>query len=162
MKYNTPLALSLVLIVIGCKPHVEHAAPSMWSTLTIVSDENEVITIDNYDDTSTVKYYHTGTIFTPKPLKIKVDTLKTYFTMPEKDTLYNLVENIISTPITTKDQCVDFVGDLELTVDYGRFKEPGSFRQSASYSGVCNWDSLSDKTIELHRILKRKIKWGNK
>jgi hypothetical protein len=45
-----------------------------------------------------------------------------------------------------------------LVVDYSKFQEPGSYRQCADYSGICNIDSLSGGTSHLNRILERKIK----
>ena len=84
--------------------------------------------------------------------------MKTYFTPAEKDTIFNLVEDIISKPISNHKTCTDFLGDIELTVYYRSFREPGSCKQSIAYSGVCNWDTLSIKTKQLSALLKRKIK----
>jgi hypothetical protein len=125
-----------------------------WDSLKIVSEDNTVIIINNLNDSTFVKSYSSGSIFVDKPVKVKVDTLKTYFTMSEKDTLFNIIKDIVSTPPKPKQTCTDFVGDLKLVVYYSN-----SYNQSVEYSGVCDWGSLSDKTTELHKILKRKIKW---
>lgn len=147
-----------MLMTIGCQLHNTYedfpVSPGPWDSLTIRSEENTVISINNDDDTSTVKVYHAGTIFSPPPPgKIKVDTLKVYFTKAEKDTLFSLSKTIISTPIDKRfSRCTDFVGDLEITINYGPFKQTGE------YTGVCNWNKLSEKTMQLHDILRRKIK----
>jgi hypothetical protein len=160
MKCIVLFALFL-LVGIGCKQVVKQTPINPWSRLTITSEDYQVITINNTEDTSIIKSYDGGGFFTGYH-KVKVDSLRQYFTMAEKDSLYQLSKDIISNPINPKRFCTDFVGDLKLVIDYGSFKSPGSFRQSAEYSGVCNWDTLSDKTIQLHRILQRKIKWWSK
>jgi hypothetical protein len=130
-----------------------------WNTLTIVSEKNEVITINNYNDTSTIKYYDKGSFFTGWH-KVKIDSMKTYFSMAEKDTLYKLAKDIIANPINKKryPYCTEFVGNLKLVIDYNN----GSFRQSGEYNNVCRWDTLSPKTVQLNKILQRRIKWPNK
>ncbi len=145
----------------GCIHHdhkdVELAS---WSTLTIESEENTELEINNYDDTSTVLVYHVGSIFSPRPKtsqKIKIDTTKIYFTPAEKDTIANLSKELISKPVKLTGGCTEFVGDLRIAIYYGAYKEPGSVRQSIEYSGVCNWNTLSANTIQLHRILKKKM-----
>jgi len=166
MKYVALIVFYISLLMnIGCNSnnttHTQIQSLT-WSTVTVLSEENTCIKIDNYDDSSTVEYHYHGTIFIPKPKKTKIDTLRIYFTMAEKDSLFNIIKDIISNPVKPKRECLDFVGDLKLSIYYGGYKEPGSYSQSAEYSGVCDWDSLSDKTIQLHRILKRKIKWWQK
>jgi hypothetical protein len=160
MKYAIFFVLGIILMSTGCKQMVNQTPQNPWSTLTITFENNEVITIDNTNDTSTVKYYDGGGFFTGYH-KVKVNFLKPYFTMAEKDSIYKLARDIIAIPVQPKIVCTEFVGDLKLVINYGQSKEPGSYRQSIEYSGVCNWDTLSDKTIQLHRILKRKIKWWN-
>ncbi|OIQ66917.1 hypothetical protein GALL_515110 [mine drainage metagenome] len=131
---------------------------ALWSTLTIESEESTEVRINNDDDTSTVVVYHVGSFFSPKPKKIKIDSIKIYFTPAEKDTIANLSKELISKPVKLRGGCTDFVGDLKIAVYYGAYKAPGSVRQSIEYSGVCNWNTLSATTIQLHRILKRKMK----
>lgn len=154
------------MINLGCDSHTknkESQVVSDWSTLTIISDEYMVIRIENDDDSSIVRYYNAGSIFTGRPKKIKMDTLKTCFTTAEKDSIFILVKEMISNPSKSKRACTDFAGDLKLTIDYGGvFKEPGTCEQSIEYSGVCNWVELSDNTIRLNKILKRKITWLSK
>ena len=82
--------------------------------------------------------------------------------MTEKDSIYKLAEYLIANPANSKASCLDFKGDLKLDVDYGTFVEPGSFRQSIEYSGICQWDTLSTETRQLKKILSRKIKWWHK
>jgi hypothetical protein len=161
MKYTFFFVFIIIMMSVGCKQMVSQAPQNPWSTLIIISKDNEVITIANTDDTSTVKYYDGGGFFTGYH-KVKVDSLKPYFTMAEKDSIYKLARDIIAVPVLPKIACTEFVGDLKLVIYYGKYKESGSCSQSIEYSGVCNWDTLSDKTIQLHRILKRKIKWWNK
>lgn len=78
--------------------------------------------------------------------------MKAYFTIAEKDTIFLLAKALILNPAKTPKKCTEFVGHLELDVDYGQF------RQYCEYTSVCNWNMLSDTTKHLHDILKRKIK----
>jgi hypothetical protein len=157
--------LYIFVINTGCNFHNEKNNPATpnWNTLTIESEERTVITINNDDDTSAVIVYHAGSFFSPLPKssKIKIDTIKAYFSLAEKDTIFNIAKEIMSNPIK-KAGCTDYVGDLKIVIDYGGFsdglKMPGSFRQSIEYSGVCNWNKLSRETMQLHKILKRKMK----
>ncbi|BAU53929.1 hypothetical protein [Mucilaginibacter gotjawali] len=157
MKLFLRLIFAAFLINTGCKQPVAPVDKNPWSVLTIRLENYEEITINNIDDTSKVKFYDKGT-FLGGYHKLRVDSVKSYFTMAEKDTLYQLVEEIIAKPINPKHRCTDFVGELSLVVDYGKFLEPGSYRQSAHYSGICNVDSLSDAASHLNKILERKIK----
>jgi len=159
MRYINVIIAALMIFG-SCKSPPKKLPPS-WSTITIVSDNYEVITINNYEDTSSVKSYDGGLIFTGHH-KVKVDSLRTYFTMTEKDSIYKLAEYLIANPANSKASCLDFKGDLKLDVDYGTFVEPGSFRQSIEYSGICQWDTLSTETRQLKKILSRKIKWWHK
>ena len=70
------------------------------------------------------------------------------------------MQNIIANPPKPMHECTDFVGDLKLIIGYGRgnFREPGTYEQSVEYSGVCDWNALSFKTMQLHNILARKLK----
>ena len=142
MRYILPLILVTVLLS-DCKSPVGKRQSS-WEKITIVSDEDEVITINNYDDTSIVKKYNAGSILVGFH-KVKIDSLKTYFTMAEKDSIYHLAQSIISDGVDPKGSCTDFVGDLKLNIDYGTLGEPGSRRQSIEYSGVCEWENFSSQ-----------------
>jgi hypothetical protein len=163
----------MLTVGVSCDSNQKKAqeAPT-WKVLTIISENHEVITINNQDDTSTIRHYDNGSIFQGWH-KTKVDSLKSYFTKAEKDSLYNIVESIIANPVKPTNTCTDFVGDLKLLVDYGSQAEferpgapgviqPGSFRQSIEYTGICDWKNLSPNTTHLYKILKRKIKWWNK
>lgn len=108
-----------------------------------------------------VKSYGGGSIFTGFH-KVKIDSLKAYFTMVEKDSIYHLAKSIISDAVESKAGCTEFVGDLKLDIDYGTWGNPGSSRQSIEYSGVCEWDTLSTETRQLKALLDRRIKWKNK
>ncbi len=101
-----------------------------------------------------VNFYHRGSFFAPLPkdTKMKIDTIKVFFTEAEKDTIYSLVNDLIIHPIETKKHCTEFIGHIELNVNYG------SFEQSGEYSSICDWTTLSDKTKHLHNILKRRVK----
>lgn len=162
-----PILLLIFIVLLlsnaNCKQKATNTSINRdWTSLTIdEEDHRTVITINNQDDTSDVKLNDFGSFFTGYH-KTKVDSLKTYFTPLEKDTLFNLVEGIISKPVSNHKACTDFVGDIEVTVYYHGFKEPGSYKQSITYSGVCNWDSLSVKTEQLAALLKRKIKFKKK
>lgn len=145
----------MLVLCVGCKQHVEEVSLQQWSELTIFSEHDIQITIDNDTDTSVVKVYHIGSFFAPLPKgsKIKVDTIKVFFTRNEKDSIFSLVNNLIIHPTKTKGFCTEYVGSLELVIDYGN-----QFKQMAKYSSVCNWNLLSDKTRQLHDILKSRIK----
>ena len=159
MRYILPLIL-IAIFLADCKSPVR-TSQSSWEKITIVSDEDEVITINNYDDTSTVKNYEAGSIFTGFH-KVKIDSLKTYFTMAEKDSIYHLAQSIISSGVDPKGSCTDFVGDLKLNIDYGTLGEPWSRRQSIEYSGVCEWETLSLQTRQLQALLEKRIKLNKK
>jgi hypothetical protein len=130
-----------------------------WTTMVVVLENHTVIKINNLRDTSTAKYYDNGGFFTGFH-KTKVDSIKCYFTTNEKDSLFTLASEIISNPVKTKGGCTEFVGDLKLTIYYGNYMSPGSYSRSIEYSGICNIDSLSEKTLQLNKILKRKLKWN--
>src|SRR6185437_616879 len=143
MKYTILLFLSVLMVNIGCKQKTHSLTPLAWSTITIVSEYSTVITINNENDTSMVDIAHTGSFFSPLPknTKVKVDTIKAYFTVAEKDTLFSLVKQLITEPVNTNKFCTEYVGSLELIIDYGR-----QFKQIGMYSSVCNWNVLSDTT----------------
>ncbi len=155
MKYFIFLGVSMLVLSMGCKQHIEEEASQSWSNLTIFSERDTRITMGNDADSSVVTVYHRGSFFAPLPKgeKMKVDTIKAFFTRAEKDTIFSLVHNLITHPAKTKGFCTEFVGSLELLIDYGN-----QFKQIAKYSSVCNWNSLSDKTMRLHDILRSKIK----
>jgi hypothetical protein len=157
------LIIGLLFIGLGCKQKVNkiNVNPD-WTSLTIdEEDHSTVITINKQGDTSDVKFNDYGSIFTGVH-KAKIDSLKTYFTKAEKDTIYSLVEDIIANPIRPKAACTDFVGDINLTIYFGNLGEPGTYKQSIAYSGVCRWDTLSTQTKRLAALLKRKIYFKNK
>jgi len=151
---------TILLVSSSCKQKaVSDTHNRSWTSLTIdEEDHRTVITINNQDDTSDVKLNDFGSFFIVYH-KTKIDSLKAYFTRAEKDTIFNLVEDIISKPVNTHKACTDFVGDIELTVYFDSYKTPGSSKQSIAYSGVCNWDTLSTQTRQLSNLLKRKIKF---
>jgi len=165
MKFGCFLVLVCLAAIIGGCNQQENKDKgkdkASWSTLSIESEESIEVKINNNDDTSIVIVYHSGSFFSPrpqKPQKIKIDTTKIYFTPAEKDSIANLSKELISNPVKSKGGCTDFVGDLQIALYYGVYKDPGSVRQSIEYSGVCNWNTLSANTIKLHSILKRKMK----
>jgi|GEM_PF-2285608 len=144
-----------LLALIGCKQVVDKVSENPWSVLRIISEEDTQITINNDDDTSMVNVYHRGSFFAPLPKnkKIKIDTFKAYFTKAEKDTIFSLVKDLIQQPAKTSKFCTDYVGSLDLMIVYGE-----QFKQRGEYSSVCDWNVLSDKTKQLHDILRRRIK----
>jgi hypothetical protein len=164
MKFATFFTFTVVLLIsLSCKQKtIDSNVNRDWTSLTIdEEDHRTVITINNQNDTSDVRLNDYGSIFTGSH-KAKVDSLKTYFTHAEKDTIFNLLEDIISKPVSNHKACTDFVGDIELTIYYDGYNQPGSCKQSIAYSGVCNWDSVSVKTEQLSALLKRKIKFKKK
>jgi hypothetical protein len=159
MKYFSILFSIAAILAIGCRNQStknRDKKPDHWQSLVIVSDDYQIITISNNDDTSMVKSYDGGSIFQPHH-KTKVDSIKAYFTMAEKDTLFRLSKDIITNVTPPAHYCTDFVGDLRLTIYYN-----DAVQQSINYYGICKWDSLSQQTIHLHQILKRRIKWWSK
>ena len=166
MKYTFVLVMLYIgMAIVGCKTHsgstMVNKIDTSWTMLTIKSEDETVIAINNNSDTTMVKYYDNGGFFTTHH-KTKIDSLKTYFTKAEKDSVFYLADDIISNPVRHRVACTDFVGDLEVTIYYGRYKDPGSYKKSIAYSGICNWESLSDKTKLLHKILQKRIKWWSK
>ncbi|MEZ2338643.1 hypothetical protein AB6735_23545 [Mucilaginibacter sp. RCC_168] len=127
-------------------------ADQPWNELTIIDDHRIVTTINNDNDSSIVRIYHTGSIFTPRPKKLVIDTLKAWFTKSEKDTLAYLTKEIILNPISTTNYCTEFVGSVEMKISYGQFKLSGE------YDSVCDWTILSDRTKKLNSILQRQLK----
>jgi hypothetical protein len=157
MKYILLLFFAcLILVNNSCnfkeKEDIKQISDDSWSTLTIVSEHRTVITFVNNNDTSIVKIHHIGSIFTPRPKKIIIDTIKAYFTKAEKDTLFNLAKEIVSHPVVNTRHCTDFVGDLDIFINYG------DVRQQINYAGVCDWNTLSDRTMQLHNLLRKRIK----
>lgn len=148
--------ITVSIVYLGCKAPVSKSQSS-WEVITIVLDDHQVINIDNYDDTSTVKNYDSGSILTGFH-KANVDSSKVYFTMAEKDSIHHMAQLIISNAVDPKRSCTDFVGDLKLDIDYGTLGEPGTRRQSIEYSGICDWSKLSVETAKLQSILQRRIK----
>jgi hypothetical protein len=37
-------------------------------------------------------------------------------------------------------------------------RTPGSCEKEITYTGVCNWNALSEEPMRLHNLLKRKMK----
>jgi len=161
MKYTIFLFSLMISISVGCKQPAAPVVTYKWSELTITSENRTVITIDNADDSSSVKYHNFGSFFMGYH-NDKIDSAKAYFTMSEKDSLFHLAKEIISNPVVRDSGCTDYVGELGVVIQYGWFPNPGSFKQSGSYTGVCEWDTLSNATRELHKILGRKIKWWHR
>ena len=154
MKY-LPISFfwGVILIAIGCnlkdKGNTAKMFDDSWSTLTIVSEHSVVIKIVNDSDTTIIETHNRGSIFTAKPKKVIIDTAKAYFTKAEKDTIFNLAREIVSHPVTNSRYCTDFVGDLDIFISYG------DVRQSINYSGICDWNTLSEKSLKLHNLLRR-------
>jgi len=162
-----PILFLLITLTAGFGCHsnkatnIARVVDTDWTTLSITSEDQVQIIINKDEDTSLVINRDVGSFFTGFH-KAKIDTLKTCFTMVEKDSLFHLSDEIITVPARSKVACTDFVGDLNVTIYYGAYKSRGSYSRSISYSGVCNWDTLSNKTIALHEILQRRIKWWHK
>jgi len=155
----------LLMVLFGChsntKKNTSRIIDTNWSTLSITSENEIQIIINKNEDTSLVIDRNVGSFFTGFH-KAKIDTLKTCFTITEKDSLFRLSDEIITVPVRHKAACTDFVGDLNVTIYYGSYKSPGSYSRSIDYSGVCKWDTLSNKTMALREILQRRIKWWHK
>jgi len=153
--------IALLLVYLSCKQKTNIVTEPNhdWTTIIINEEDDRIITyINNQDDTSLIKFNDFGSFFTGYH-KTKTDSVKSYFTMAEKDTIFNLARGIISTAVKPKVRCTDFVGDIEITIYYyENFGEPGSYKQMIAYSGICRWDTLSFKTAQLQAILHRKIK----
>jgi len=156
MKYLPILLLAgIVLVNIGCnlKDKDDNGKPfdDSWSTLTIASEHRVVIKIVNDSDTTIIETYNIGSVFTARPKKVVIDTVKAYFNKAEKDTIFRLAKEIVAHPVINGRHCTDFVGDLDIFINYG------DVRQQINYSGICDWNILSDNTLKLHNLLRRKI-----
>jgi len=119
-------------------------------------DNYQVININRGNsDSVTVTTYFKGTFFQPVK-KVRVTRKQFFFTKAEKDSIYDLAENIVTYPIVPKHRCTDFAGNLELVISYG-----DQITHSCKYSSVCDWATLSDKTLKMNALLKRKIWHSN-
>lgn len=157
MKYTSILLFGyLLLTVIGCdfkrKYENKKESDDSWSTLIIVSEHRTVITIINGLDTSFVERQNIGSIFTPRPKKVIRDTTKVIFTKAEQDSLFYMAKNIVLYPVLNTRHCTDYVGDLDIYINYGN-----DIRQGINYSGVCDWTTLSANTLKLHALLKKRM-----
>jgi hypothetical protein len=143
-----------ILLFLGCH-RAEKKDVADWQKLTLISERNTYIRIENGTDTSIVNVYHIGSFFNPLPkgAKVKVDTFKVYFTKDEKDTIFSLTRDLIVNPINAHHFCTEYVGSLQLYIYFNEQLE-----QRVFYSSVCDWTRLSDKTIRLHNILRNRIK----
>ena len=142
-----------IILFFGC--HQNSANPSaLWTELTITSEAQTEIIIYADNDTATVKIYDSGAFsFFAQPKKHKIDTLKVIFNPGERLEIFRLARDIVATPPKSIHHCTDFVGDLDIKIYYGEECTP-----TFEYSGVCNWNILSDKTQALHDMLKGKMK----
>jgi hypothetical protein len=125
-----------------------------WGYLRITLDHHRSINFINHDpsDSTIVKTYSSGSFFAPvKNVKIKTEQFA--FTQSEKDSIYSLVKEMVVHPITPKKFCTDFVGRIEINIVYNE-----QVTQSCIYTSVCDWTTLSDKTLRLHAILQKRIK----
>lgn len=150
MRYQLILIAGL-LFASSCKPKTVPVQADAWTELTIDSENNTEITILHENDTVTVKFYHKGDLYA-RPKKVTVDTPMFLFSKQERDSVFSLVQEIIASPPIIKHYCTDFVGDLTLKIYYDQ-----RCTRTIDYSGVCNWNILSDKTLALHAILKRRM-----
>jgi hypothetical protein len=151
----TSLLLYILIGTASCnlnKSSDEFSISRPWNSLTIIDDQRIVFIINNDLDSSTVEVHNIGSIFSPAPKEKLIDTFKVYFTKPEKDTLAYLTQKLIINPPKIKSFCTEFVGTIELKIDYGQFKQYGK------YDSVCDWSLLSDQTKQLSKILKRNFK----
>ena len=125
-----------------------------WQRIEIWSERDTKIALINNDDSTMVNIYHGGSFFAPlsKGAKVKIDTIKVLFTVAEKDSIYKTVKDLIGHPPTPKGRCTEFIGRLDLMIDYDQYQ------QSVDYQSVCNWNKLSMQTIHLHDMLKKKLK----
>ncbi|MDN3585027.1 hypothetical protein [Mucilaginibacter flavus] len=153
--------LSLLLLVcatllsscIGNKQSTSSTAGLIWSKLTILTERSTKVNITNDRDSAVVILYNTGSFFNPHSKDAYIDTLSTFFTSSEKDSLASLARDLIVNPAKIKGFCTEFVGDLQLSLYYGE-----QFNLSCHYSSVCNWSELSDKTKLFNNILQRRLK----
>ncbi|MDN3549239.1 hypothetical protein [Mucilaginibacter aquaedulcis] len=151
----TSILIFVITFATSCnfnKKQIDVSGADEWQSIYITDDNRVVTGIQNNNDSSIVKVYHRGSIFTTRPNKIIIDTLKTWFSRSEKDSLAYLAKSIILNPVKTKSFCTEFVGTVKIEISYGQFK------QSGGYTSVCDWPSLSNQTKQLNNILQRKMK----
>ena len=125
MKYIISFILIAAFFETGCHDKQEATQDDIkpWTTITIVSEEDTRISINSYSDTAVVNIFHAGSFFAPLPKnkKIKIDTLRVTYNLAERDAIFKLAKEIISNPPPRKGGCTDFVGELEIGIDYGGF-----------------------------------------
>ncbi|HTD99151.1 MAG TPA: hypothetical protein VK668_07670 [Mucilaginibacter sp.] len=146
-----------MVIWVGCKPDSPKTKDEIadWSQLRITLEDRLEINLINHNspDSSEVKQYLIGGFFSPPVKKVKVITQRFAFTQAEKDSIYLLVEDMIVHPVEAKNHCSEFVGKIEVNIEYGR-----QLSQSFAYTSMCDWYTLSDQTLKLRAILRRRIK----
>ncbi|MGN6394621.1 MAG: hypothetical protein ACTHMI_03595 [Mucilaginibacter sp.] len=146
-----PAIICINILLLGCRHH--ESAPDTnneWNQITIWSEGTTKITLFNNDDLSHVYVFHTGSFFSPlaKNTKPKVDTIDARFTPAEKDSIFSVVSDLFNSPPKSKINCTDFVGKLELIIDYGYVK------RKIEYSGICDWNNYRIKPCKCMICLK--------
>jgi hypothetical protein len=156
---NTLFVLSVFIIstISACNNPKPVTTIRHWTKMIIVSEDDISIQFDKDNDTARVITYHILAPLMKDGKRIKPDTTAVVFNHADIDSLSNVANAIVLNPPDTKAGCTDFVGDLSIRLFYGGYKEPGYYLRSVEYSGVCNWNRLSDKTQQLHDILKKNI-----
>jgi len=159
MKSIAMILLALIIFVISaCNNHKPVTTTRHWTKMIIVSEDNISIQFDKGNDTARVIYYHILSPLMKNGKRIKLDTAAVVFNHADIDSLSNVANAIMLNPPVAKVGCTDFVGDLSIRLFYGGYKEPGSYLRSVEYSGVCNWNRLSDKTQQLRDILEKNMR----
>lgn len=145
-----------ISLLLGCHNSVSKKENKIegWTSLKITLENYKVIELKNSgaSDSAAVTTYLKGSIFQPIK-KVQIIKEKLFFTQAEKDTICDLASDIISHPTAPKHFCTEFVGDIQLAVSYG-----DQLTRSCTYESVCDWTTLSDKTLKLNAILTRRMK----
>lgn len=117
-----------------------------WQQITMNLDRQ---IIEIYKDKRMPNYSH---IYQPK------DTVQSFsLTDNEKDSIYNLVYEIINQPVIP-DHLINASAAETATfsIEVAMSRSTSTIR-SIDYQYIKSWKSLSDKTNELHLLLSRKV-----
>lgn len=140
------LCLAELTLSLACSKKADY-----WQTVEITSNNSIKITINPWDDPSEViiKSWHGAD---PSVQVKTVDTIKVVFKRETRDSIADIVKDLIEHPVQTDRFCTDYVGNLELK------RVHGQVTQNIRYASICDWSTLSPETETLHAILKRHIK----
>lgn len=116
------------------------------SATIIVRNYEDSIQLESWDKRDSVTT--NGIYYIPVNLEKRSSSLSKI----EKDSISSWVQKLASYPVKPAKFCTDYVGYVKFVVRYSSQVE-----QSCKYTSVCEWDSLSNETIKLNKLIKKKF-----